>query len=152
MGSAPTIFWVEGPWPAKLGTMARPRGGDWLEGEIQSWQRAGVAVVVSALMEDEVAELGLEQELALCSRFGVEFRSFPIADRCVQHALQPALRSRRERRIGHVAGRSTCSGFALIVRRRSAISANEVPRPSPNLQCDGIAASCRKNVKLFRSC
>ena len=36
--------------------MPRPRGGDWLEDEIQAWRRSGVGVVVSLLTPDEIAD------------------------------------------------------------------------------------------------
>jgi hypothetical protein len=44
------LYWVEGPWSGRLAIMPRPRGGDWLEEEIQSWRRSGIDVVVSLLI------------------------------------------------------------------------------------------------------
>jgi len=67
----------------RLAIMPRPRAGDWLAGEIDSWRRSGLNVIVSLLEESEIAELGLEQEQALCQRAGCEFLSFPISDRGV---------------------------------------------------------------------
>ncbi len=61
--------------------MPRPRGGDWLEGEVRAWGRAGVNVVVSLLVADEVADLGLADEGTLCVANGIHFLSFPIPDR-----------------------------------------------------------------------
>src|SRR5205823_2100312 len=46
-----------------------------------SWRRAGVDVVVSALTEEEVAELDLTREAEWCAANGVELVTFPIADR-----------------------------------------------------------------------
>jgi protein-tyrosine phosphatase len=63
--------------------MPRPRGGDWLEDEIQSWLRAGVKVVVSLLTCDEQTELSLADEEKLCRANGIEFVTFPIVDRGV---------------------------------------------------------------------
>jgi len=63
--------------------MPRPRGGDWLEDEIQSWRRSGVDVVVSLLTGEEQTELNLRDEEVLCRANGIEFVSFPIADRSV---------------------------------------------------------------------
>ncbi|HLJ11297.1 MAG TPA: dual specificity protein phosphatase family protein [Planctomycetaceae bacterium] len=63
--------------------MPRPRAGDWLPGEIDSWRRSGLDVVVSLLEDTEVAELNLEQESALCEQAGLEFLRFPIPDRGV---------------------------------------------------------------------
>ncbi len=63
--------------------MPRPRGGDWLEDEIQTWRRSGVDVVVSLLTPDEIADLSLAEEGRLSLANGIQFFSFPIADRGV---------------------------------------------------------------------
>lgn len=77
------LYWIDGPWPGRLAIMPRPRGGDWLEDEIISWQRLGINVIVSALTKEENAELDLMQEKEQCEKTGIEFLSIPIADRCV---------------------------------------------------------------------
>jgi protein-tyrosine phosphatase len=63
--------------------MPRPRGGDWLEEEVRSLQRSGVDVLVSLLTAEEIADLELAQEEAICRSQGIQFRSFPIVDRSV---------------------------------------------------------------------
>lgn len=63
--------------------MPRPRGGDWLEGEMQMLGRQGVGVLVSALERGEAHELGLAREAELCEVSGVRWVSFPIEDRGV---------------------------------------------------------------------
>jgi protein-tyrosine phosphatase len=68
--------------------MPRPRGGDWLEDEIQSWRRSGVDVVVSLLTGEEQTELNLPDEEALCRANGIEFVSFPIVDRSVPSSAE----------------------------------------------------------------
>lgn len=85
------LYWIEGPWPGKLAILPRPRGGDWLEDEVQGWRAAGVDVVVSLLTSDEVAELDLEEESRLCEMYGIEFRSFPIVDRSVPTSRKATL-------------------------------------------------------------
>jgi protein-tyrosine phosphatase len=75
------LYWIPAPWPGRLAIMPRPRGGDWLEDEIQAWCRAGVGVVVSLLTPDEVADLGLAEEETLCRASGIEFFKSPIPDR-----------------------------------------------------------------------
>ena len=82
------LFWIEGPWHGRLAIMPRPRGGDWLEEEIQAWHRAGVEVVVSLLTPDEHAELSLVDEGSLCRATGIEFVSFPIIDRTVPSSME----------------------------------------------------------------
>jgi protein-tyrosine phosphatase len=76
-------YWIRGPWTGRLAILPRPRGGDWLEDEIRSWQRAGIQAVVSLLTPDEAAELSLESEAVLCKAHGITFLSFPIPDRSV---------------------------------------------------------------------
>ena len=68
--------------------MPRPRAGDWLDDEIAGWQTEGVDTVVSLLEAEEVAELGLQREAALCRRHDIEFLSFPIRDRDVPESAQ----------------------------------------------------------------
>ena len=76
-----TIHWVKGIEPIRLGLMARPRGGEWLEDEVVAWRAASVAVAVSLLESHEVRELELREEATLCTKQGIEFRHFPIPDR-----------------------------------------------------------------------
>ncbi len=82
------LYWIEGPWRGRLAIMPRPRGGDWLEDEIQSWRRSGVDVVVSLLTLEEQTELDLRDEEALCRANGIEFVSFPIVDRSVPSSAE----------------------------------------------------------------
>jgi protein-tyrosine phosphatase len=63
--------------------MPRPRAGDWLRAEAASWRRSGLDVIVSLLQDDEIVELGLEQEPAACEEAGLRFLRFPIPDRGV---------------------------------------------------------------------
>jgi len=82
------LYWIEGPWQGRLAIMPRPRGGDWLEEEIQSWRRSGVDVIVSLLTPDEVTDLNLAVERDLCRANGIEFVSFPITDRAVPSSME----------------------------------------------------------------
>jgi len=77
------LHWVEGPWPGKLALAARPRGGEWLQDEIASWQRAGVDTVLSMLTPDEEADLDIAQEASQVKAHDMKFLSFPIPDRQV---------------------------------------------------------------------
>ncbi|WP_158747891.1 hypothetical protein [Acidisphaera sp. L21] len=90
----PSVYWIDmhGQQPipqvhdkyaGRLAIMARPRAGDWLEDEVVGWKAEGVDTVVSLLERDEVEELGLGLEATLCAQQGMEFISFPIADRGV---------------------------------------------------------------------
>ncbi len=82
------IYWITEWKNGCLGTMARPRGGDWLEDEIQCWIEADVEIVVSALTDDEIVELSLEQEHKLCTGMGLHFFRYPIQDRGVPTSLE----------------------------------------------------------------
>ena len=68
--------------------MPRPRGGDWLSDEVRDWKSAGIDVVVSTLTSDEIAELDLVQEAALCQAYGLEYTAFPFADRGVPPSVR----------------------------------------------------------------
>lgn len=82
------LYWIEGPWRGRLAIMPRPRGGDWLEDEIQAWRRSGVDVVVSLITREEQTELNLRDEEALCRANSIEFVSFPIVDRSVPSSAE----------------------------------------------------------------
>ncbi len=77
------IYWISGPWPGRLAIVPRPRGGDWLEDEIRFWRESGFDVIVSLLMQDEIIELGLEQEKTWCKDNGIRFLQFSVPDRGV---------------------------------------------------------------------
>jgi len=77
------LYWVTGPWSGRLAIMPRPRGGDWLEVEIQAWRQSAIDVILSLLTSDEVTDLGLADEADLSQANGIQFVSFPIADRGV---------------------------------------------------------------------
>ena len=96
-------YWIEGPLKGRLAIVPRPRGGDWLEDEIQSWRQAGFDTIVSLLTPDETEEVDLGLEERLSKAQGIEFISFPIPDRevpasreatiALAHKLEAALTS-----------------------------------------------------------
>ena len=77
-----TIYWINDDQlgEQRLGTMARPRGNDWLEDEIRGLKFKAVDYVVSLLEKSEEWELGIEREEELCAKWGIEFIRFPIQD------------------------------------------------------------------------
>jgi protein-tyrosine phosphatase len=85
------LYWIKNPWPGRLAILPRPRGGDWLEDEVRAWRQADVDIVVSLLTPDEVADLDLAEEKELCRMNGIEFISFPIADRGVPSSRKAAM-------------------------------------------------------------
>ncbi len=82
------LYWIEGPWRGRLAIMPRPRGGDWLEDEIQSWRQSRVDVIVSLLTPEEQTELILANEEALCRANGIKYVSFPIIDRGIPSSFE----------------------------------------------------------------
>lgn len=79
----PKLYWIENSSPGRLAISARPRGGDWLEDEIEGWRKQGVDVVVSLLTPSENEELNLKDEARLSKARDIHFFSFPIEDRGV---------------------------------------------------------------------
>jgi protein-tyrosine phosphatase len=86
------LFWIEAGETPGLAIMARPRAGDWLEDEIAHWKRSGVEIVVSLLEREEIDDLGLRMEAKLCAASGIEYLSYPIADRGVPNDTDDAMR------------------------------------------------------------
>ena len=78
----------------------RPRGGDWLETDLQVLKYSGFTLVTSLLTPPEARELELEQEGEGCQRMGLEFFSYPIPDMTV-----PADRAAFQRFANEVFGR-----------------------------------------------
>lgn len=74
------LHWIDGPWPGKLAVAPRPRGGDWLEDDLASWRRAGIATVLSLLTPDEAQDLDLSREASAARAQGMTFKSLPIPD------------------------------------------------------------------------
>jgi len=86
----PALHVIDWPGPGRLATMAHPRGGPWLADEMAGLASAGVDVFVSALTWEEDRRLGLTEVAAAAKAAGVEFISFPIADRGVPRAQEIA--------------------------------------------------------------
>ena len=81
------IYWIESFAKGRLGTMARPRGGDWLEDEVVAWKLAGVDIVASALTDEEMRELDIEKEAEFCRLQDIDFRRIPVSDICVPPSI-----------------------------------------------------------------
>src|SRR5262249_39279081 len=81
-------YWLEGPWPGRLAILPRPRGGDWLEGEVRSWKAEGIDSIVSLLEPDEEIGFDLHNEEAFCTAHGIRFGRLPIPDRGVPQSKQ----------------------------------------------------------------
>jgi protein-tyrosine phosphatase len=85
------VYRVEGRFPGHIALVPRPRGGDWLEDEVQVWSQAGLDVIVSLLTDEENADFELTQEADLCRAKGLLFYSLPVTDRSVPASKPDAL-------------------------------------------------------------
>jgi protein-tyrosine phosphatase len=83
----PTIYWIDGPWPGKMAIVARPRGNEWLEDEIEGIVQSDIDVIISLLTSAENLELGLSSEADVVQQKGAIFKSFPITDYGVPESL-----------------------------------------------------------------
>ncbi len=122
----PELFIIGRAGPGTLSTMARPRGGDWLDDEMRNLAMAGVSVLVSLLTDAEMSELGLAGEAEAAQAAGLAFCRLPTLDRRVPDrdasiSLARALRSHLARG-GHVSihcrhgiGRSSALAAVVLV-------------------------------------
>jgi len=85
------IYWINDPaiGEKKIGTMARPRGDDWLEDEIKGLKLQQVDCLISLLEWSEIDELALQEEEAFCKKWEIEFINFPIEDVTVPNQETP---------------------------------------------------------------
>ncbi len=79
-------FWIKTASPLKLAIVPRPDGGEWLKEDIRQLKSEGIDVLVSLLTPEEVRELGLEREGALCAGAGISFVNFPLPE----HQVPPS--------------------------------------------------------------
>jgi len=91
-----SAHWIQGPWPGRLAIIPRPRGGDWLEDELNSWVGAGLNVIVSLLTPDEADELDIAEEAELARSRGSSLYSFPVPDRSVPASRTETLKVVKE--------------------------------------------------------
>jgi protein-tyrosine phosphatase len=141
------MYWIEGPWPGKLGILARPRGADWLPDEIAGWKETGVHVVVSLLTQSETSELGLTDESELVQERGLTFITFPISDYSV-----PGSRERTEELIakledlltqGHSVGIHCRAGIGRSSLVAACVLVNSGESPQDAFEQITIARGCR---------
>jgi protein-tyrosine phosphatase len=118
-----TIYWVENTAPGRLGILARPRAGDWLEDEMKALREAGVDILVSLLTAEEVAELELTAEQSHCEATGMAFISFPINDRSTPDSDSEALALVHQLKRAVVDGKSVAIHCRMGIGRSSMVAA-----------------------------
>jgi protein-tyrosine phosphatase len=130
------IYWVTEKYSARLATMPKPRGGDWLEDEIISLRGMGVDVLVSLLTDEEIIEVSLADEAFHCANNSIEFLRFPIPDHSVPplnektigfiHELRERLAAGKNMAIHCRAGLGRSSMIAACVMISTGIDPNSV--------------------------
>jgi protein-tyrosine phosphatase len=156
MKTVPKIYWIDTPGAGRLAVSARPRGGDWLQDEVEGWRDAGVNVVVSLLTPEEIEDLELTHEAALVAAQGMRYLSLAIPDRDVPPSRASAVRlirtiaeelDRGSNVLVHCRGGIGRSGLIAAsalatfgvapdecLRRISAVRGMEVPETEPQLR------------------
>lgn len=77
----PEVYWIDRDGaPGRLGTMAHPRGGDWLGEEVAALAADEVDRLVCLLPDTELAELDLAEEPALARAAGLAYEQFAVPD------------------------------------------------------------------------
>ncbi len=110
-----SLYWIDVPGPGRLAIAPRPRGGEWLAEEVNSWANARGHSVVSMLTKDEALELDLKAEQAECQKHGIEYISFPVLDRGV-----PASRS-ATLKLARVMHGQLAKGKGIVIHCRAGI-------------------------------
>ena len=74
----PELFWVSADLPGRVAVALRPRGGNYLTGDMAYFRASGVDTLVSALGAKEVRDNWLEDAARHATDAGLEFVHFPI--------------------------------------------------------------------------
>jgi protein-tyrosine phosphatase len=82
---------------------------------VRAWRQCSIEVTVSLLTDDEIADFDLAQAAELCRAHGIEFLSFPIADRGVPSSRRAFLDLVR------VLDRSLADGKSIAIHCRQGI-------------------------------
>ncbi|MFP5226895.1 MAG: tyrosine protein phosphatase [Acidobacteriota bacterium] len=77
-----TVLWIGEANPSQLAYVLCPRGGDWLQAELEEARGQGIDILVSLLTPQDNEELGLTGEARIAQQLGMRFVSYPILDRC----------------------------------------------------------------------
>ncbi len=135
------LFWFPSP-SGRLATATRPRGGDWLEDDIQHLAREA-AMLVSMLTRPEIDELELGAEESSATRAKLQFLNVEIEDRGVPERAAPFVAAVERATDVLLAGRGVVVHCRMGVGRSSLFAAACLVRlgVEPGEAWDRIAAS-----------
>lgn len=117
------VYWIDTSSKLRLGIAPRPRGGDWLQGDIEQLKRDGVYALISLLTPDEASQLVLENEAAACDVVGIRFYSYPIPDRGVPESTYEFLAFARSVHAEASSGRAIADHCRAGIGRSSVLLA-----------------------------
>lgn len=109
------LFWTCSSPAGRLGTATRPRGGDWLAGELEQLVVDGVHELVSMLTPPENVELALDDEAVAARSAGLVFRAVPIPDRGLPERTMPFVEA------VHAAVKQLRAGSSVVVHCRMGV-------------------------------
>ena len=75
------VYWIQHDHQPRLAIVARPDGDERLVDDLLALKSYGIDILVSLLEADEAVYLGLRDEGKFAHLAGMEFISFPMADR-----------------------------------------------------------------------
>jgi hypothetical protein len=141
------IYWIETPGPGRLAVMPCPRGGDWLEGEMQALKNDGVDILVSLLTPEEEVYLGVQDEGATAKRHGIRYFSHPIWDRGIPDDPRPTWDLARDLAALYAEGKTITAHCRMGIGRSPLILASILvhggARPEDAWTVIGAARGCR---------
>ena len=143
----PTLYWITYDSPGRLAIVARPRGYDWLEDELDGLSQAGVDVLISLLTSEENIELGLEAEQDLSQQRGLTFIGFAIKDYDVPSSLSNFARLVEQINEQLSRGKTVAVHCRQSIGRSSVLVACLLAISNENVdECFKVVASCRRTV------
>ena len=116
-------FWIDTSSKLRLAIVPRPRGGDWLQSDIERLKREGIDTLVSLLTPEENRELGLDQEAVVCTDLGMTFHNFPIPDRQTPESTSAFLAFARAVHAEARSGRAVAAHCRACIGRSSVLLA-----------------------------
>lgn len=111
------VYWIETAGPGRLGVMPRPRGGEWLDGEIRALKGDGVDILVSLLTPEEEEYLGLLAEGETARGHGLIFHSHPVWDRGIPDDPGPLWTLARDLAGRHAEGKTIVAHCRMGIGR-----------------------------------